>query len=193
MRDVALLERKRRRLVHLDCPAAMRAELRRRKVGVKFRSKSQAIAVIRALNLGWFDHHDAALGVDLARALGDRSGRRRLRREDLAGDRTGLGGARLTSWNRVLTEILPASHLWSEVPARLQELHDEVQRGTDAHVPPLLVPEGVFDIEDVQRAYEDCDGVREAMFAEVLARATGGRLRGGARPRVFEYDESVPF
>ena len=111
----------------------------------------------------------------------------------MAGDARGLLGAHRTSWNRVLTAVLPTSRRWSEVPARLQELHDEVQRGTDAHVPPLLVPEGVYDIEEVQRAWQDCEGVRQAMFGEVLARATSGRLRGGARPKVFEYDESVPF
>lgn len=193
VRDVVLVERRARKILHMDCHRGLHAELRRRKIASKFRSLREAVAILRRVNAGWFDAHDAADAADLALSYADGVRKRRPKKSDLLGehDRT-LGGAGRTSWNKVLAAILPRSMNWSDVPSRLEELHSEIQHMSGHQVPPLLVPEGVYEIAEIQRAWDDCEGVKDHVLGELLVRARGGRMRGGGSRRVHDLGD-VPF
>lgn len=191
IRDIALLERKRRKITHLDCHREVTSELRRRRIRSTFKTIYEAVGIVKRLNAEWFDSFDPATAIDVALAFGDAAGHRKLRREHLHDDRRrALGGGGLTSWNKVLAAIMPRSKRWADVPARLAELHAEVARSTDGHIPPLMVPEGIYELTEVEAIWRDCEGAKEKQFALLLDRARGRGLRG--RRKVFDLSD-VPF
>lgn len=193
VRDIALLERKRRKLTKLDCHAELRKEFRRRKISPKFKSAAEAARIIIRLNDEWFGSYDPDSAVDLATGYLEsyRPGRwKSPRKELLYGDpsRTGAKGA---DWFKIVRALMPKSREWKDVPKRLNMLWEEIDRVNNG-VPPLNIPDGIYEIEEVERMWGDCDEVSRTMIEQLLERAVKGRLRGGRKVETFDLSD-IPF
>lgn len=198
VRDIAIVERKRRKILKLDCHQALRAELRKRGIGFAMKSKLEGARIIKSLNPDWFDSTDPEAAADLAKGYLDRPGLKNWRgllEEDSrrGGKRRMSASHRPLSWLKVLAAILPSSRRWQEAPSRLEELRREVQRSTDHHLPPIHVPSAVYEIEELERQYEDCGLIQQHLLEELLGRAVHARVGKGGRKTVeFELSD-VPF